>query len=126
MDAFIKSHGQPGGNASGEDDAQRVPRAVRRLRRQIPTGWNAVGVLPVRILRDSLAEEVVWELWKEVRRELPGSPRQLSREDLMKQAVDFAAVLQKYRLLQIVLLGGFEKTCAGHPGVSRARLRLVW
>ena len=79
-----------------------------------------------RILTDSLGEEALWELWKEMRHEFPRQLRGSTRDNLIEHAARLVPILAKYRLDRLVLLGGFEMQPAGASGRSRARMRLVW
>ena len=84
-------------------------------------------MLATRILKDSLAEEALWALWREMRYGLPRELRgSMTRDKLMEHAAKVVPILAKYRLDRLVLLGGFEMQPAGASGRSRARMRLVW
>ncbi|MCA8942736.1 MAG: hypothetical protein KDB80_09285 [Planctomycetes bacterium] len=94
------------------------PDALRNVRRSAPPGWNLAASVPADFFGDTLFEEILWETWKEIRRELPGQASQLGREDLDAALRRVLPVLTEHRLDRIALLGGFAD--------GEMRLRAIW
>lgn len=96
----------------------KQPPGLRNVKRSLPPGWNLAAVVPTEFFGDTLFEEILWEMWKELRRELPFSTADVDRDTIGDMIEQMMPMLNSHRLDRICLLGGYEG--------STARLRVVW